>query len=259
LLALCSMDQPTAYILCSTPRSGTTLLCDLLAQTGVAGCPNSFFRQKSLQYWADEWALGQGADWQDEDFTAQYFAAMRRAGRGGTGVFGLRLMGADLQFASNWLAQRHPQVLTDGDRFAAAFGPLRYIYLSRSDKLAEAVSYIRAEQTGLWHGRPDGSTLEEMPPTLPMGYDATVITARMAELTAYDDAWPRWFEAQGIAPLTLTYEDLAAEPKFILAMVLRHIGQDPALAANTAPRLRKLADQTSADWIRRYRNAHPTA
>ena len=252
------MDKPTAYILCSTPRSGTTLLCDLLSQTGVAGHPNSFFRQKSLKYWADLWGLEGCVDCQDAAFSARYLAAMRQAGQGETGLFGLRLMGPDLQFACDWLGRMHPGRPSEADRFAAAFGPLRYIYLSRSDKLAEAVSYIRAEQTGLWHGRPDGSTLEEIAPTVPQGYDPALITARMAELSAYDAAWPRWFEAQGIAPLRLSYEELAAAPQATLAQVLGHIGQDPAIAANTAPGLRKLADETSADWIRRYRDAHPT-
>ena len=251
------MALPTAYILCSTPRSGTTLLCDLLAQTGVAGRPNSFFRRKSLGYWAEQWGLGQDVDWQDAAFAVRYFAAMRRAGQGETGVFGLRLMGGDLKFVCDWLTRRYPPVLTDADRFAAAFGSLRFIYLSRRDKLAQAVSYIRAEQTGLWHGRSDGSTLEEIPPTLAAGYDAAQITARMQTLAAHDAAWPCWFEKQGIAPLTITYEGLAIDPRSTLAMVLDFIGQDRALAANTAPGVRKLADDTSADWIRRYRRDHP--
>lgn len=259
MLALCDMDQPCAYILCSAPRSGTTLLCDLLSQTGRAGHPNSFFRQKSLNYWADLWGLGGRADCQDAAFSTRYLTAMRQAGQGETGMFGLRLMGPDLQFACDWLGRLYAGKTSDADRFAAAFGPVRYIHLSRSDKLAEAVSYIRAEQTGLWHGRADGSTLEENPPTMAPGYDAAVITARMAELSAYDAAWPRWFEAQGIVPLSLTYETLAADPKGELAKVLRHIGQDPALADEAKPGLRRLADETSADWIRRYRDAHPTA
>ena len=40
-----------SYALCATPRSGSTLLCDLLADTGVAGRPDSFFRPQAIAEW----------------------------------------------------------------------------------------------------------------------------------------------------------------------------------------------------------------
>ena len=33
----------TSYLVCATPRSGSTLLCKTLAETGVAGDPEEFF------------------------------------------------------------------------------------------------------------------------------------------------------------------------------------------------------------------------
>ena len=33
----------TSYLVCATPRSGSTLLCDLLDQTGAAGHPEEYF------------------------------------------------------------------------------------------------------------------------------------------------------------------------------------------------------------------------
>ena len=32
-----------AYLVCATPRSGSTLLCELLKETGVAGRPEEYF------------------------------------------------------------------------------------------------------------------------------------------------------------------------------------------------------------------------
>jgi hypothetical protein len=37
--------DPSSYLLCGTPRTRSTLLCGLLTSTGVAGCPESYFRQ----------------------------------------------------------------------------------------------------------------------------------------------------------------------------------------------------------------------
>src|SRR6476660_7881628 len=38
------MDRPDhTYLVCATPRSGSTLLCELLSATGVAGRPQEYF------------------------------------------------------------------------------------------------------------------------------------------------------------------------------------------------------------------------
>ena len=248
-----------SYILCSNPRSGTTLLCDMLRQTGVAGKPDSFFRQKSLLEWCASWRVAGPINPKDLEFTRRYFNAMRKEGRGGTNVFGLRLMGPDLEDAQMWLRRLYPGQHSDHARFTAAFGPLRYIHLSRHDKLAEAVSYTRAEQTGLWHSKPDGSDLERIAPTASEGYDAAALTARMNALIEFDAAWSCWFEAEGIRPLRISYEALADDPQAVLGEVLNHIGQNPNLSAQIQPGVRKLADETSAAWIARYRAEHPNA
>lgn len=250
-------SAPYFYVLCSNPRSGTTLLCDMLSQTGMAGNPNSFFRQKSLQDWCDDWNVGRPVDPEDADFTKRYFTAMLAEGRGETPVFGLRLMGPDLRLACDWLALAYPDQKSEAATFEAAFGPVRFIHLSRSDKLAEAVSYIRAEQTGLWHQRPDGSALEQLEPTAPSGYDADAITTRMTELARFDTAWDDWFAAEAITPLRITYETLAENPQHVLAEVLSFIGQDPASASSIVPGVRKLADATNTAWMARYRERFP--
>ncbi len=242
----------TGYILCSNPRSGTTLLCDLLAQTGVAGRPNSFFRPHDLGEWAEGWGVTTPVDPEDPVFSGQYLAAMRVEGQGGTPVFGLRLMAEDLDFACDWLARQHPGAATSVEAMYAAFGPLRFIHLARQDKLAEAVSYLRAQQTGLWHQRPDGTALEQLPPTATPGYDGDAITAQVTALNAQEKLWAGWFAAQGITPLRLTYEGLSDDPEGTLEAVLSHIGQDPAAARGITPGTRKLADAESAAWIGRY-------
>jgi len=38
------LSSINAYLICGTPRTGSTLLCDLLRATGIAGRPESYFR-----------------------------------------------------------------------------------------------------------------------------------------------------------------------------------------------------------------------
>src|SRR3954451_3190612 len=51
-IALLEMDSPVrpelSYLVCATPRSGSTLLCHLLDQTGIAGHPEEYF--EALQH-----------------------------------------------------------------------------------------------------------------------------------------------------------------------------------------------------------------
>src|SRR3954453_1951322 len=51
-IALLEMDSPVrpelSYLVCATPRSGSTLLCHLLDQTGMAGHPEEYF--EALQH-----------------------------------------------------------------------------------------------------------------------------------------------------------------------------------------------------------------
>jgi hypothetical protein len=67
------MTSPFAsYVLCGTPRSGSTLLCEMLAATGVAGRPNSYFRQEDVEAWADAWGVPHLQGIEDPGFDRDY-------------------------------------------------------------------------------------------------------------------------------------------------------------------------------------------
>jgi LPS sulfotransferase NodH len=162
----------SSYILCATPRSGSTLLCDLLASTGVAGKPHSYYRNEDASDWAESWDVPRPCRLEDAAFEKAYLAAMIREGTAETGVFGLRLMWSSVADASRRLdaiAGSHADVAS---RFDRAFGPTLYIHLSRQDKLAQAISLIRAEQSGLWHRAADGAERERTAPPRTPVYDA---------------------------------------------------------------------------------------
>ena len=41
------------YVICGTPRTGSTLLCGLLASTKMAGDPHWFYRRQNIAEWAE--------------------------------------------------------------------------------------------------------------------------------------------------------------------------------------------------------------
>lgn len=74
-----------------------------------------------------------------------YLAAAMKAGSAGTKIFGMRLHYTYLKLVQETLARLYTSLETDAARFSQAFGNPLYIYLSRSDKIAQAISLVKAE------------------------------------------------------------------------------------------------------------------
>ena len=242
------------YIICGTPRTGSTLLCNLLASTKTTGNPDSFYGRKFMSWWAEEWRLPGRDTMGERDFNIAYLNAAVAAGKGGTGIFGLRLMRENLDELSAILDQVFPQLPSDKTRLERAFGRIFYIHLSREDKLAQAISLVKAEQTGLWHMAPDGTEIERLAPPEEPEYDFARINREVQELERYDTAWNSWFAAQGIEPRCIGYETLSANPAAALIGICEALGVQAPNARDVRPGVAKLADETSLDWMRRYRS-----
>ncbi len=240
-----------SYILCATPRTGSTLLCDLLTATKHCGAPDSFFMRDVDPHWLTQWGMPVDGSPDDPDYCAAMLKGAIAAGKGETDIFGLRLMRATLPDLCALIDTVHPGLSTDRARLEAAFGEVLYIHLQREDKLAQAVSLVKAQQTGLWHIAPDGTEVERLTPPADPVYDFDRITRQLEELEAYDAAWADWFGTNAIDPLTVGYESLAAAPQEQLARICARLGVPAPEDVKT--NLGKLADAVSRDWIDRFR------
>jgi LPS sulfotransferase NodH len=236
-----------SLIICATPRSGTTLLCDLLAETGVTGTPNSFYRAESMDHFARQLGVAAGPD-----FERRYLDAILAEGRGATDLFSMRVMWPSVAKMREALGTLFPDATSDAGRIVAAFGTPLYLFVERRDKVAQAISRIKAEQSGLWHRAADGSVREQGGVYRAPEYDGTRIRDSIAETTAHVAEWRKWFAGEGIAPMELSYEELAANPVAAIRHLLTALGRDPSAADSIIPRTAKLADATSREWAERY-------
>lgn len=235
------------YVVASLPRTGSTLLCRALWDTGLVGAPKEYLNPMQIRDW--EVRLGSvtsrvrhrplrgpllalvGRSWSRgrlEDHVQRVME--RRTGPGGW--FGLKLHRHHLE---RWVP--------DGD-LEALLGPIRWIFVTREDHVAQAVSWYRALQTGRWASHQRA--------LLPPIYDRRGIEGRLRRIREQQVAWERLFEERGIAPLRVTYEALDADLVGEIRRVLTYL-EVPHPQRLPAPGLARQADPVNAAWIRRFR------
>lgn len=266
------MVRPTrSYLVCATPRSGSTLLCDLLERTGVAGHPGEYFEalrhsglpRRPREYFDHELhadivrrlALREMPEgpptpsplWVPERYD-RYLAWALEQGTTDNGVFGAKLMWGYLDdFATLLRGIDGWDGLDVHDVLRRAFPGLRFVRITRADKLRQAVSLWKAVQTQAWRA---GTASQ---PAGPPEYDHTALSHLVAQLEDHDRSWAEWFERIGEEPLCVTYEELARAREPVVRRVLDHLGIDPPSLDLVAPRLAVQADATSEEWVARYR------
>lgn len=243
-----------SYVICCTPRTGSTLLCDLLSAIGIAGEPDSFFMQDVDPIWSKQWGLPPSEGKGTVHHSSAYLEAAISAGRGVSRIFGLRLMRKNLPDLMAMIDQVYPGRTSDKERLQAAFGRVLYIHLSRRDKLSQAISMVKAEQTGLWHIAPDGSELERLAAPKAPEYDFARLRAKLDELERYDNQWVTWFSEQQIEPHMLTYETLSEHPDAAVRAICEEIGIHHPSPGTLVPGVAKLADTISLEWDARFRS-----
>ena len=201
-----------SYLLCGTPRTGSTLLCSLLASTGVLGRPESYFREPDEASWAERFGLPHDGS-QVRDYEA-FARAVRAAATTDNGVFGARVMWGSLDRIVAGLKGSSP--LPEPAVLEHAFGPLRFVHLRREDVVGQAVSWCRAEQTGFWqHGDI---------PARPPERDLDQMTKLVGTIREHNAAWQSWFQGQGVRPHTVTYEELVRDGRSTVEGVADLVG-----------------------------------
>ena len=98
--------------------------------------------------------------------------------------------------------------------------------MTRQNKLDQAISVVKAIQSGLWHMASDGTELERTTKAQKPVYDADAIAAELVDFVKADEDWKVWFAAERIHPLCIVYDDLSADPYAQLSRIVERLGLD---------------------------------
>jgi LPS sulfotransferase NodH len=269
-----TVQAPRSYLICTTPRSGSTLLCELLTATGIAGRPDEYFQQlrsTKQPMTARDYLAGVADEIIPQEDHAgeleqhllydphrffdyeEYVGWVRERATTPNGVFGAKIMWpymAGLVDGLSTIPGNDPG-MSPAEVLGRTFPRLHYVWLRRMDKVRQAVSLWRAIQT--WHWRTDARAKAPACEAQPR-YSFEAIDHLRRQLIASDRAWEIYFERIRTAPLTLTYEEFVQDLHETVAYTLDHVGiRYPADARYGVPDTARQADELSERWVSTFR------
>jgi len=274
-----------SYLVCATPRSGSTLVCKALRETGVAGRPEEYFEalrstgrpRRPQEYFegVDDRSIfdelgephGEGnqpppPQWSRTAYDRYLQWAMEQ-GTTPNGVFAAKLMwqylGDFVGLLRNVPEYRHlplPELLP------AAFPELTFVRVVRANKIRQAVSLWKAVQTASWSDSsgsgggagqddpPYRAFLDENKPQLRFHYRA--IEHLLGQILRAEASWDAFFEHTRIKPVLVLYENFAADYGSSTLSILERLGIDPPEDMGSEPAMKRQSDGINDDWARRF-------
>jgi LPS sulfotransferase NodH len=231
-----------SYVVCSTPRSGSGLLCRGLASTGVLGTPLEYLNVAHRGILSKRWGCG-------SDLGA-YIAALHDRRSSPEGLFGIKVHWDQL------VAARAEATGGAVDRFtwdvpeevlSALFPNPVFVRIIRLDLDRQAVSLWRALHSNVWSIATTGESggADRHAP-----YSLRGIEECRRAIEIGEACWTRLLRQAGVSPVTLTYEQLAFAFAETVAMVAHHVR--PGITVDVAaPPTRVMADEYSIELLER--------
>jgi trehalose 2-sulfotransferase len=219
------------YAICTSARSGSNLLCQYLSSTGLLGHPLEYFNasgRRLLGYPDFPGKPAEQIDW------------ILSVGATPNGIFGLKIL--PFQFDQIAGSIRWTQLLPN----------IQFVLLERRDRLGQAISAYRAEQTQQWRASLAAQGIAT--------YDGAKIYQQLVALARDYARWNVFFARNGVNPTVIVYEDLAANPQHAVDQVAGLFGiGGQARIAHRRIDLTVQRDATTMEWRARfcdeYRNA----
>ena len=223
-------------------------MCQILGATGVAGNPDEYFFWDNMPCQAKEWGLA--SRWGLTDFD-EYVSRSFREGTTPNGWFGVKM--APALYLATFLEEvrKLPEYadpdLSTSDLINRFFPDLRFIFITRRDKLRQAISWVKATEHNLW------TSDQEPKPRGTARYDFAKLDAQVTLLSLVESLWQDFFSAWAVRPLTLVYEDFQQDHEGTAVQILDYLGiEEPHSYDTGGVSLKKLSDNLTDEWAARY-------
>lgn len=203
------------FVICSTQRSGSFLLCRQLINAGI-GIPQEYFNPIHLDLLRRRWKL-------DPQGGRGYIDELYARRTTPNGVWGIKLQ---------WPQYVAYRPVTD-DIFCDVS---HYLFLYRTDLAAQAVSLHASFVTGIWGF--DGAQTTPVHPDTQAG-DIRQVGRCALRIVQENEEWRNFFALRQITPLAISHEDFVADQQGYVRRIAQFLGLDDTAYRFPAPEERE--------------------
>lgn len=233
-----------SLFVCATPRSGSYYLLDQLCRWGL---PMGDEWLAAFHQSAKKWQYGKA-----EDYPFLGYLELLSKNERQDGILVTKMMPLQwAAFCDESEAKRARDGLSPGERLGSIFPNPKFILLCRRNRLEQAISHVKARQTGHWVKRLENESGDGARPV----YSYLTIRSCLQETAAHERAWEAFFEGEGIVPFRMDYEDLLGEPAKMRDRLGQWLGfafQEELDGDVAGRRFRPMAGGINAEWRERF-------
>ena len=237
-----SLEPSLSYAILTTPRSGSTYLCDLLDSTGIAGHPSEHLRLA-----AQELARYCNFNYLSLlDNVKQYRTTNNQ-------VFGTKIISHFL-FELKQTKPDFRQIFRSIDKF---------ILLVRQDKLAQAVSLEVAQQTEIWHLRDRATKIDYRSKLKDIKIDNGLLNnveQKYDFINRQEARLRKILSDNQIEPLEIVYEDILEDAQLQIDRIIDFLGiaKPKHYLMKIDSKIKKMPSNISQEIILQYQQRKST-
>ena len=195
------------YVICTTPRSGSNLLSDLLLSSGVMGQPSEFLNPNgTIPPLAEKYKL---VDLRGRLDLSQYLNCVTENCASSNGVFGLKLLFDQFEIFYDYACVKK------------LLRKCKFVLLSRKDFVSQAVSLHIATETDAWKSFEEDKSKRKF-----VEYNEQKIAYFVDRIIKHNLKWIEFFTINKIDYLQVYYEDFLANPNQLCQSVCKFCGID---------------------------------
>ncbi len=231
-----SGKQRLRYLICSTPRSGSTMLTRILTQTELAGCPEEYLRHDRIGQWTKRFKTNK------LNFLS-YIEEIEKHRTSSNGIFGLKLHYRDYSRLFSSLSKQKV-----GERWLASHHTI--FFVRRRNKLEQAISLYKAVKSKTWSI--DASIKETKQTAKASLFEPEKISFLIKQILEEEENWIKLLTHLKMDYHEIWYETLTKNTDLTTRQALKLIGIDHSQLATINIMTKRQSDKDSLSLKRQF-------
>lgn len=222
------------YIIATTQRSGSTLLCEILLQTGICGQPGEYLsssfikRNKEL----DDFTNGNPFSRDLDKYVSNVFGHYHL----GNGTSGIKITWDQMLKIENDLSLPFYKKNSIESSFKHFFKSSKIIFLTRGNTISQAISKYIATENNKWHQWDTPTRKGDIE------FCKDSILKISSEIKEHNEGWLSLLTNLKLKYIHLTYEELCINTEDVVQKILKFLHSQDFCFKNSLSNLTKPLD-----------------